>query len=251
MPFVISARLMQTPAADRLQVIEDAVIAVDDAGLITAVEPAGSEGGGALLRSAAARLATPPGSVLIPGLVDLHVHAPQWPQLGTGLDLPLERWLFEHTFPLEARYADPSFARPVWADMVDTLLRHGTTTATYFATIDVEAASALARAAVDAGQRAFVGRVAMDHPDGTPDVVPRPLGGGGRRRQRAVDRRDHGHRRAAAASSDRSSRRASPPPARTSCCGVSASSPRRRACSCRRTARSRTGRTGTPSSGSA
>ncbi|MDQ1324262.1 MAG: guanine deaminase, partial [Chloroflexota bacterium] len=121
-----------------------------------------------LLRSAAARVATPAGSVLIPGLVDLHVHAPQWPQLGTGLDLPLERWLFEHTFPLEARYADPSFARPVWTDMVDTLLRHGTTTATYFATIDVEAASALARVAVGAGQRAFVGRVAMDHPDGTP-----------------------------------------------------------------------------------
>jgi len=60
------------------------------------------------------RLVTPPGSVLLPGLVDLHVHAPQWPQLGTGLDLPLERWLFEYTFPLEARYADLVFARPVW-----------------------------------------------------------------------------------------------------------------------------------------
>jgi guanine deaminase len=169
MPFVVSARLMQTPAADHLQVIEAAVIAVDDAGLITAVEAADSEAGAALLRSGAARVETPPGSVLIPGLVDLHVHAPQWPQLGTGLDLPLERWLFEHTFPLEARYAEPSFAGPVWTDMAGTLLRHGTTTATYFATIDVDAASALARAAVDAGQRAFVGRVAMDHPDGTPE----------------------------------------------------------------------------------
>jgi guanine deaminase len=169
MPFVVSARLVQTPAADHLQVVEHAVVAVDDSGLITAVEPAGSEAGGALLRSASAHVATPPGSVLIPGLVDLHVHAPQWPQLGTGLDLPLERWLFEHTFPLEARYAEPSFARPVWTDMVDTLLRHGTTTATYFATIDVEATSALARTAIDAGQRAFVGRVAMDHPDGTPE----------------------------------------------------------------------------------
>jgi guanine deaminase len=169
MPFIVAARLMQTPAANRLQVIEDAVIAVDDGGLITAVETAGSEAGGALLRSTAAHVTTTPGSVLIPGLVDLHVHAPQWPQLGTGLDLPLERWLFEHTFPLEARYADPSFAHPVWTDMVDTLLRHGTTTATYFATIDAAATTALAREAADAGQRAFVGRVAMDHPDGTPD----------------------------------------------------------------------------------
>jgi guanine deaminase len=168
-PLVVSARVMQTPAPDRLQVIDDAVIAVDDAGLITAVESAQADAGIHLLRSGADQFAPPPGTVLIPGLVDLHVHAPQWPQLGTGLDLPLERWLFEHTFPLEARYADPAFARSVWADLVSGLLRHGTTTATYFATIDVAASSALARAATDAGQRAFVGRVAMDHPDGTPE----------------------------------------------------------------------------------
>jgi guanine deaminase len=169
MSLVITATLMQTPAADRLQVIEGAVIAVDDRGIITAVETADSGAGRGLLRSDADRVIAPAGSVLLPGLVDLHVHAPQWPQLGTGLDLPLERWLFEYTFPLEARYSDLAFARPVWADMVDTLLRHGTTTAVYHATVDVAAASALARTAVNAGQRAFVGRVAMDHPDGTPE----------------------------------------------------------------------------------
>ena len=169
MSYVIRATVMQTPAADRLQVIEDALISVDDAGVITAVEAASSENGARLLRTGGDLIATPPGAVLIPGLVDLHVHAPQWPQLGTGLDLPLERWLFEYTFPLEARYADLAFARPIWADLVDGLLRHGTTTASYFATVDVDATSTLAQAAADAGQRAFVGRVAMDHPDGTPD----------------------------------------------------------------------------------
>ena len=169
MSFVMSARVMQTPAADRLQVIDDAVIAVDGSGLITAVESASTEAGADLLRSGADQLHAPSGSVLIPGLVDLHVHAPQWPQLGTGLDLPLQRWLFEYTFPLEARFADLAFARPVWADLVDGLLRHGTTTATYFATVDVAATTALAQVAADAGQRAFVGRVAMDHPEGTPE----------------------------------------------------------------------------------
>jgi guanine deaminase len=168
MSVVVAARVMQTPEPDRLQVIDDAVIAVDDAGVITAVEAAASEAGHGLLRSRADQVATPPDTVLIPGLVDLHVHAPQWPQLGTGLDLPLERWLFDYTFPLEARYADLAFARPIWADLVDGLLRHGTTTAIYFATVDLDATSALARAAADAGQRAYVGRVAMDHPAGTP-----------------------------------------------------------------------------------
>jgi guanine deaminase len=168
MSFVITARVMQTPAADQLQIIDWVVIAVDGAGLITAVETAESPAGAALARDGADVLTTPADTVLIPGLVDLHVHAPQWPQLGTGLDLPLERWLFEYTFPLEARYADLAFARPIWADLVQGLLRHGTTTASYFATVDVDATSALAQAAADAGQRAFVGRVAMDDPDGTP-----------------------------------------------------------------------------------
>ena len=169
MPFTITATVMQTPAADRLEIITDAVVAVDDAGVITAVVRAASPEGNAILRAAGEHRATPPGSVLLPGLVDLHVHAPQWPQLGTGLDLPLERWLFEHTFPLEARFAEPAFAEPVWADLVGGLLRHGTTTALYFATNDVAATTSLARAAADAGQRAFVGRVAMDHPQGTPE----------------------------------------------------------------------------------
>ena len=30
-----------------------------------------------------------PGQFLLPGLVDLHIHAPQWPQLGKALDVPL------------------------------------------------------------------------------------------------------------------------------------------------------------------
>jgi len=145
------------------------VIAVDDDGVILAVEHAESPAGAALLAGASSVVTAPAGSVLLPGLVDLHVHAPQWPQLGTGLDLPLERWLFEYTFPLEARFADLSFARPVWADLVGGLLAHGTTTAVYFATVDLDATTALAEAALAAGQRAYVGRVAMDHPQGTPE----------------------------------------------------------------------------------
>ncbi len=168
MPLTVRARILQTPAPDRLEALEDAVLAVGDDGVIGAVEPAGSPAGAALLAGDPAVVTAPPGSVLLPGMVDLHVHAPQWPQLGTGLDLPLERWLFEHTFPLEARFADLAYARPVWADLVAGLLAHGTTTAVYFGTVDVAATTALAEAALEAGQRAFVGRVAMDHPEGTP-----------------------------------------------------------------------------------
>jgi guanine deaminase len=168
MPMLVLGRVMQAPAAERLEIL-DAAILVDDAGAILAVEAAGTEGAAVLAaRPDVLVVTTPPGSVLLPGLVDLHVHAPQWPQLGTGLDLPLEDWLFAYTFPLEARFADLAFARPIWADLVGGLLAHGTTTAVYYATVDVAATTALAEAALAAGQRAYVGRVAMDAPHGTP-----------------------------------------------------------------------------------
>ena len=150
---------MQTPTRDRLEVLPDTVIEVDDSGTITHVGPS----------SDPVDMVLGPDHVLLPGLVDTHVHAPQWPQLGTGLDLPLEQWLFSYTFPLEARYTDPAFAGPVWRDLVATLLAHGTTTAVYFGARDIGSTTLLAEVCAELGQRAFVGRVAMDHPEGTPE----------------------------------------------------------------------------------
>jgi guanine deaminase len=160
MAFTIRSTIMQTPEVGRLEVRRDVEIVVDDKGMIESVnEPTSDQ----------VDVAVPTTTVLIPGLIDTHIHAPQWPQLGTGLDLPLENWLFENTFPLEKRLTDPVFAAEVWPAMVQTLLAHGTTTATYYATVSVETTTLLAETCVRLGQRAFVGRVAMDHPEGTPD----------------------------------------------------------------------------------
>lgn len=157
----VRATILQTPAAGQIQILENHEIIVDD-GVITSVAPA--EGA-----PTADTVVLDSSTVLLPGLIDTHIHAPQWPQLATGLDLPLERWLFEHTFPLEARFADLDFATRVWDDMVPGLLRRGTTTAVYYGSVHEPATEQLARACVAHGQRAFVGRVGMDHPEGTPD----------------------------------------------------------------------------------
>jgi len=149
---------MQTPVRGELQVLQNVVIDVDTNGTITAVSH----------REGPVTHDLGEGALLLPGLVDTHIHAPQWPQLGTGLDLPLEEWLIHHTFPLEQRLTEPEFAAQVWPAMVSTLLGHGTTTAVYFATISVETTTMLAATCAELGQRAFVGRVAMDHPTGTP-----------------------------------------------------------------------------------
>lgn len=157
----VRGTICQTPTPGTLEVLLDHVVTAGDDGRIASVAPATSD--------QPVDVHLPDSSVLLPGLIDLHIHAPQWPQLGTGLDLPLEQWLWEHTFPLEARYDDVDFAERVWASLVPGLLGAGTTTAVYFSSTHEEATLALARACVEHGQRAFVGRVAMDHPDGTPE----------------------------------------------------------------------------------
>ncbi len=163
---------MHTPCLGGLERHEDSALEVAADGAIAAVHPAGSNGFAASVDAAgrAGRLLTLTGSqTLVPGFVDLHVHAPQWPQAGRALDLPLERWLQEYTFPLESRYADLDFARAVYDDLVGCLLANGTTSAVYYATIHEAASLELARVCLRAGQRAFVGLVAMDDPAECPD----------------------------------------------------------------------------------
>ena len=121
-------------------------------------------------QKAAGKLVTlPEGAYLLPGFVDLHIHAPQYPQLGSALDVPLEVWLQKYTFPLEARYADAAFARTSYRLLVDDLIANGTTTALYFATIHQEATRILADICLEAGQRALIGKVAMDNAEQCPD----------------------------------------------------------------------------------
>ncbi len=109
-----------------------------------------------------------PVQYLMPGMVDLHVHAPQWPQAGKGLDLPLYDWLQDYTFPLEARFADVGFAREVYPHLVNALLANGTTSAVYFATVHNPASVALAEICLQQGQRGYIGKVNMDDPSQCP-----------------------------------------------------------------------------------
>ncbi|KAE8750715.1 hypothetical protein FOCC_FOCC002692 [Frankliniella occidentalis] len=103
-----------------------------------------------------------PGQMLLPGFVDAHVHAPQFPNAGLGYDKTLLDWLQTYTFPLEARYVDQDFAARVYEAVVRRCLSAGTTLACYFATIHPESSLQLARSVVRAGQRALIGKVNMN-----------------------------------------------------------------------------------------
>lgn len=106
--------------------------------------------------------------LILPGLVDLHVHAPQYTFRGTGMDLELLDWLARYTFPEEERYADLGYARAAYGLFVEGLKRGGTTRACVFATTHVPATLLLMELLEESGLGAYVGKVSMDRdcPDG-------------------------------------------------------------------------------------
>lgn len=160
---------VHAPAADRVEWLPGALVVLDPAGVVAQVVRSG-DAGHATLRDDAERQGrlVRLGGVILPGFVDLHVHAPQYPQLGRALDVPLEVWLQRYTFPLESRYADLAFAARSYRALVGDLLAGGTTTAVYFATIHGPASRLLSDLCIELGQRALVGKVAMDNPDECP-----------------------------------------------------------------------------------
>lgn len=100
--------------------------------------------------------------VLIPAFSDLHVHAPQYLNRGLEMDLLLSDWLDKCTFPLEAKYADPQFAKLVYDAFVDDMLANGTMHACVYGTIHTEATSYLLERMERSGIKGFVGKVNMD-----------------------------------------------------------------------------------------
>lgn len=55
---------------------------------------------------------------LLPGFIDTHIHAPQYPNIGLGLDKPLLQWLDTYTFPTETEYKDENFAKQIYEKVV-------------------------------------------------------------------------------------------------------------------------------------
>lgn len=166
--WAIRGKVMHVPEPDHLESLPDALLVIGADGVISHLDK-GDSSAAESFRRAGNLLELSPTQYLLPGLIDTHIHAPQWPQMGTALDLPLEKWLIEYTFKLEARYSDTAFARKVYTDMVSTLLANGTTTGVYYGSIHLPATKILAELCLQQGQRALVGRVAMDDARQCPD----------------------------------------------------------------------------------
>ncbi|QXE17715.1 guanine deaminase [Clostridium sp. 001] len=101
-------------------------------------------------------------AIIIPGFVDLHLHASQYGNLGLGLDKELMPWLQEYTFPEEAKYADINYAKKVYSALIRDLWRFGTTRACVFATIHKDSTKLLMDLFAESGLSAYVGKVNMN-----------------------------------------------------------------------------------------
>ncbi|XP_061881458.1 guanine deaminase [Entelurus aequoreus] len=161
---VFRGTLMHATAEEAVQVLEDALLGVNAEGKIAFI------GEGKDLFDLSETFGFSTGAVsqleqhefFMPGMVDTHIHAPQYSYAGTALDLPLLDWLNKYTFPVESRFEDLTFAQKVYTQVVRRTLRNGSTTACYFATIHTDASLLLGHIANDLGQRALVGKVCMD-----------------------------------------------------------------------------------------
>lgn len=102
------------------------------------------------------------GKLIIPAFSDIHLHAPQYPNEGLGYDEELLPWLNKYTFPTEAKYSDPDFARSVYEDFVTSLWKNGITRSVVFSTLHEDATEILFDCFEKSGLYAYIGKVNMD-----------------------------------------------------------------------------------------
>lgn len=160
----------QTPnPAEAYQYWEDGLLLVDQ-GKIKAVGPAVD-----LLPQLpeGTPVASYEGDLIIPGLIDIHIHFPQITTVASYGEQLLE-WLHDYIFPGEAEYSGKDLAQERAEIFLKELLRNGTTTASVYCSIAKESAEALFAAARRLNLRLLAGKVMMDRngPEGMSLATP-------------------------------------------------------------------------------
>jgi guanine deaminase len=160
---IVRAQILHTPrnpfavGPEALEAFSDGGLAYDDRGRILATGPFAD------VRAAhpGAAVVDHSDAVLLPGLVDLHVHYPQIAVIG-AMGMTLLEWLATRTLPEEARLADTAYAGEVARTFVRGLARNGTTAALVFGAHFAGAQEALFAEAERSGLRIASGLVVSD-----------------------------------------------------------------------------------------
>jgi len=102
------------------------------------------------------------GSIVIPGLINTHTHAPMVMYRGLADDLPLQEWLTKYIFPAEAKTVSRNMVRIGTRLAAAEMIRSGTTTYADMYYFEEE----IARATKAAGLRGVLGQTLIDFPVG-------------------------------------------------------------------------------------
>lgn len=152
---IIHGDILFTPGKDRYELMEDSYLTAED-GIITHLYHKLPDS----LKDIPVE--EYPNCLIIPGFVDLHLHAPQWPNMGIGYDLQLLEWLKKYTFPLESTFSNIETARKHYESFMEDLKSSLTTRACIFATRHLPATRLLIDMLRESGIGAYVGKVNMD-----------------------------------------------------------------------------------------
>lgn len=101
-------------------------------------------------------------NLIIPGFIDLHLHAPQFPNMGLGVDRELIPWLNKYTFPEEKKYDNLQYAEKVYKRLINKIWSVGTTRCCIFNTIHKDSTKLLLDLFNKSGLGAYIGKVNMD-----------------------------------------------------------------------------------------
>ena len=153
--FVIKGNLCFSRSMDELVLMEHSYLVVED-GCVAGVFRALPE------QYAQLPVLDYEDRLVLPGMTDLHIHAPQFAFRGLGMDMELLEWLNTYTFPEESKYKELEYADRAYGSFVNHLLHSTTTRAAIFATIHVPATKLLMQKLDEAGLSCYVGKVNMN-----------------------------------------------------------------------------------------
>ncbi|MFN8623777.1 MAG: amidohydrolase family protein [Chloroflexota bacterium] len=169
-PFTLRARLLTPLDGGGSRFEPDAALVVDAGGRIAFAGPFAARPAPTADAPAESVVDLRP-LVLLPGMVDLHVHLPQVPSAGLGAGLDLLTWLERHIFPLERHY-DVATASALAPAVFRAMAAAGTTTVVGYGAIWQDSLDATFAAAEAHGIRAVIGKVMMDRITYNPDIAP-------------------------------------------------------------------------------
>lgn len=162
MTTILKGCIVSAPALGRLETTEHGYLIAEN-GHITGIYPVLPE------QYAGAPVEDYGDDLIVQSFADLHLHAPQYPMLGTGMDLPLLDWLNAYTFKTEARFEDTGYARRVYRSLAEELIANGTTRVAMFSSRHTDATLILMEELERAGVTGYVGKVNMDR--NSPDIL--------------------------------------------------------------------------------